>query len=99
MRHVRLRAFSADRLGSLAFYGLLIVLLTSDFRILLPRRLWLALHMLAYPVFFLSLIHGIFNGTDTRSPLVFGAYIATAAALLAVTFYRAAAESRARARE
>ncbi|WP_276355274.1 ferric reductase-like transmembrane domain-containing protein [Cohnella caldifontis] len=84
-------------LGSLAFYGLLLVLLTSDFRTTLPKKLWLALHMLSYPIYFMALIHGIYNGTDTQTPAVFGGYIATAAALLIVTFYRASAESRARA--
>jgi DMSO/TMAO reductase YedYZ heme-binding membrane subunit len=83
-------------MGSLAFYGLLLVLLTSDFRTLLPKKLWLTLHMLSYPVYFLALLHGIYNGTDTQTPAVFGGYIATAAALILITFYRAAAESRAR---
>lgn len=81
-------------LGSLAFYGWTAVLLTSDFRTLLPKRVWYALHLLSYPAFFMALIHGLYNGTDTQSPAVFAGYLATAAALLIVTFYRASAETR-----
>jgi sulfoxide reductase heme-binding subunit YedZ len=82
-------------LGSLAFYGLTIVLLTTDFRLMMPRKLWLILHLLSYPIFFMALLHGIYNGTDSQSALVFGFYIATAGALMAITFYRVFAESRA----
>ncbi|MBW5447480.1 hypothetical protein GE107_15590 [Cohnella sp. CFH 77786] len=82
-------------IGSLAFYGMLVVLLTSDFRLLMNGKLWIALHLLAYPVYFLALLHGIFAGTDTQSVPVFAGYLVTAAALLAVTFYRASAEKQA----
>lgn len=83
-------------MGSLAFYGLAAVLLTSDFRAVLPRKVWLAIHLLSYPVYFLSLLHGIYNGTDTQSPPIFTGYLVSAALLLAVTFYRVHVEGRAR---
>ncbi|RIE00871.1 ferric reductase-like transmembrane domain-containing protein [Cohnella faecalis] len=63
-------------LGSLAMYGLLAILLTSDFRGLLANRIWKTIHMTAYPVFFLALIHGLFSGTDSAKPLVFWSYAA-----------------------
>jgi hypothetical protein len=78
--------------GSLAMYGLLIILLTTDFRSLLPRRLWLAIHLSAYPFFLLAMLHGLFSGTDTREPLVFAGYVATAAGLVLLTVIRGIAD-------
>jgi sulfoxide reductase heme-binding subunit YedZ len=78
--------------GSMAFYGLLLVLATTDFRALMSKRIWLALHMTAYPVFFLSLVHGLVTGTDTKNAAVFWGYIATAACLILITVLRASAE-------
>jgi sulfoxide reductase heme-binding subunit YedZ len=78
--------------GSLAFYGLLLVMLTTDFRALISRRTWLILHMTAYPVFFLSLIHGLVGGTDTKNTPIFWGYLFTGAALIAITLLRTGAE-------
>lgn len=80
-------------LGSLSLYGLLLILLSTDFKSLLSRKTWLVLHMSAYPVFFLALIHGLISGTDTKNPLIYWSYIGTAAAIVLVTFLRVGTES------
>lgn len=81
-------------LGSLAMYGLLVIMLTSDFRGLLANRIWKTIHMAAYPVFFLALIHGLFAGTDSAKPLVFWSYPAAALLVVAATAVRALTEIR-----
>ncbi|RKP50083.1 hypothetical protein D7Z26_19930 [Cohnella endophytica] len=79
-------------MGSMALYGLLFILLTTDFKSLLSRRIWLIFHMAAYPVFFLALVHGLIAGTDTNNPFVFWSYLGTATALVLITFIRVGTE-------
>ncbi|WP_206811603.1 ferric reductase [Paradesulfitobacterium ferrireducens] len=52
-------------LGTLAAYSLLLIIFTSDIRHLLARKVWHLMHLLSYPVFVMSFIHGYFVGTDT----------------------------------
>ncbi|MFC5407391.1 hypothetical protein [Cohnella soli] len=80
-------------LGSLSFYCLVLVLVTTDFRMFLAKRVWLFLHMAGYPAFFLALAHGLASGTDTSLPAIRWSYVATAAALILITFIRVGAES------
>ncbi|WP_246320173.1 ferric reductase-like transmembrane domain-containing protein [Paenibacillus qinlingensis] len=75
-------------LGTIAMYGLLLVLFTTDIRHKLKRKLWLALHMLSYPIFALSLLHGIFLGTDSKQGWAATMYIATAIILVGLTLVR-----------
>ncbi|MFC5470140.1 ferric reductase [Cohnella suwonensis] len=82
-------------LGSLSFYCLLLVMLTTDFRMFLSNRIWLAIHMVGYPAFFLALAHGLVSGTDTARPIFLWSYVGTATALVAITFVRVGAEHRA----
>ncbi|MGG4144687.1 ferric reductase-like transmembrane domain-containing protein [Paenibacillus algorifonticola] len=64
-------------IGTLALYGMLVLILTSDLRPKLKRKVWLAIHMLAYPIYLLALFHGILAGTDTQLGLVQFMYGAT----------------------
>ncbi|WP_141500583.1 ferric reductase [Paenibacillus luteus] len=64
-------------LGTLSLYGMLLLLLTSDFRHKFSRRIWLTIHLLSYPIFIMALAHGFFSGTDTELPLIKGMYVAT----------------------
>lgn len=54
-------------LGTIAAYLLIIVLLTSDFMKKVGRSVWKKTHYLVFPLWFLSVIHGLFLGTDTES--------------------------------
>lgn len=73
-------------LGTLAFYGLLLVILTSDFRHKLSRRLWHVTHMLSYPVFIMSSVHGFFLGTDSAK--LWGMYLLSILTILTLTVIR-----------
>ncbi|MCD1258871.1 ferric reductase [Paenibacillus athensensis] len=75
-------------IGTLAMLGLVLVLLTTDLRNKLKRALWLAFHLLSYPIFLLALAHGLFLGTDSGNTLVKSMYIVTFAALLLLTAMR-----------
>lgn len=83
-------------LGTLAMYGLLIVLFTTDIRHKLKRKLWLALHMLSYPIFVLSLLHGILLGTDSKRGWAALMYVGTAIILISLTLLRFQLSSRKR---
>ncbi|TBL73977.1 ferric reductase-like transmembrane domain-containing protein [Paenibacillus thalictri] len=75
-------------LGTLALFGMLIVILTTDLRNKLKKTLWHAIHMLSYPIFALAWVHGYFLGTDTTSASVRWMYLLCAAAVLLLTAYR-----------
>ncbi|KRF03574.1 hypothetical protein ASG89_02050 [Paenibacillus sp. Soil766] len=83
-------------MGTIAMYGLLLVLFTTDIRNKLKRKVWLALHMLSYPIFALSLLHGIFLGTDSKQGWAATMYIATAIILVGLMLVRFQLSSRKR---
>ena len=58
-------------LGTIAFYLFLIVFFTSDFLIKkMGFSIWKKVHLLVLPAWIISLIHGIFIGTDSKNILV-----------------------------
>ncbi|REE68011.1 ferric reductase like protein [Paenibacillus taihuensis] len=76
-------------LGILAAYGMLIVILTTDLRNKLKKKLWFLIHLSSYPIFVMAFIHGYFLGTDTSMPAVRLLYLVTAAAVILLTVARA----------
>jgi predicted ferric reductase len=77
-------------LGTLCGYGMLIVILTTDLRNKIKRKVWLALHMLSYPIFIMALIHGFFIGTDSSLPGIRMMYTGSIILVLALTAIRSA---------
>ncbi|GIP40536.1 hypothetical protein J31TS4_38160 [Paenibacillus sp. J31TS4] len=77
-------------LGSLAFYGSLLILLTTDFKALIGGKAWRMIHLLAYPVFAMTLLHGLGSGTDSSSVWMKGCYAVTGLAVVSLTAVRAA---------
>jgi DMSO/TMAO reductase YedYZ heme-binding membrane subunit len=75
-------------LGTLAGYGLLLLIFTSDIRNKLKRPLWHAIHLLSYPIFIAAFIHGCFLGTDTQQPGIKLMYFVSIAAIVALTVAR-----------
>jgi predicted ferric reductase len=49
-----------NTIGAAGLYGLLIVIVTSFFRLRLARPLWKKLHLLVFPAFVLMFIHSMF---------------------------------------
>lgn len=62
--------FSSDHerlltgLGTLSFWGMFIILLSSDGLKYIGKKLWKKIHYLTIPTYIMSLIHGISLGTD-----------------------------------
>ncbi|WNQ09794.1 ferric reductase [Paenibacillus aurantius] len=75
-------------IGTLTAYGLLVLIFTSDIRHKLGRKLWLAIHFLAYPIFAGALIHGFFEGTDTKLAGIRLLYAASVFVILTLTILR-----------
>ncbi|MWC30463.1 ferric reductase [Paenibacillus sp. MMS18-CY102] len=74
-------------LGTLALYGVALLLLSSDFRSKLSRALWFGIHLSAYPIFAAAAIHGYYMGTDSgqaAAKLMYGATIVAIVALFAI---------------
>ena len=84
--------------GVVAFW--LVIALPLSFRLrrakLLSYRAWRRLHWLGYAVWALSLAHGIWSGTDTRSPFAAGLYAASGGLVAGLAMWRhsAAREGR-----
>lgn len=75
--------------GIVAMYLLVVVLVSSWLRKRLGTTWWRRLHLLAVPAFTLSVIHGIFTGTDTVRSAMWWLYLATAGLVLFLIVVRA----------
>jgi sulfoxide reductase heme-binding subunit YedZ len=88
---------TAVGLGTLAAYSLLVVGLVGALRGRLagsPRavRWWRPVHALAYAVWPLSLAHGLWSGTDTRTWWAVTLYVGSSLAVVTALWSRLAAE-------
>jgi DMSO/TMAO reductase YedYZ heme-binding membrane subunit len=86
--HARFRPV-AVAFGIAAMYLAVVVLVSSWTRRRIGTTWWRRLHLLAVPAFTLSVLHGIFTGTDTvRSPM-WWLYLSTADLVLFLVVVRA----------
>ncbi len=74
-------------LGSIATWGLVVVVLSTAVRRWLPATAWRAIHAMAFGTFALSLVHSVAAGTST-SRLVTVGYVATGTLLLGAILQR-----------
>ena len=58
----------ASNLGVFAFYTMVVVLVSSWFRALLPYRFWRFLHVFSFVAFGLVTAHGLLAGSDATEP-------------------------------
>lgn len=79
----------AVTLGVLGMYGAVIVLVSSWLRKPIGTKVWRAIHLLAIPAFTLSLMHGVFVGTDTGRSWMWGTYGFTGLSVLFLVLVRA----------
>jgi predicted ferric reductase len=63
--------------GVIAMYATVFVIVTSWMRKRIGTTWWRRTHLLAVPTFILSLVHGVFAGTDTVRPAMWWTYVAT----------------------
>jgi predicted ferric reductase len=64
------------------------VWVSTRFRHRIGYRRWRTLHMAAFAVFALALLHGLVQGTDTGSPWALAVYVPVAAAVAGLTALR-----------
>lgn len=74
--------------GVIAMYLFLIIVVTVALRRYIPYRIWRFLHMLAFPLYFLALMHGIGTGTDTGTFWAQAIYMSTGLTVLLLTIVR-----------
>ena len=74
--------------GVAALYLLVAVEVTSLLRPRLPRRWWRRVHVLSFPLFAASTVHGLTAGTDSTGTAMFVAMAVVAVAVAALTLAR-----------
>ncbi|WP_127529634.1 ferric reductase-like transmembrane domain-containing protein [Paenibacillus kobensis] len=82
-------------LGTIAMYGVLVLLLTSDFRHKMRKPVWLAIHLTAYPVFVAAAAHGYWDGTDSGNPAMQALYALSLLSVIGLYAVRSVFSSRA----
>ncbi len=75
-------------MGIISFYLLVATILLSIFLRLKSPKFWRATHFLVYPLFALSLAHGLFTGSDSGTIAMRMIYWVTGAIFAALLVYR-----------
>lgn len=75
-------------IGQVALYIFIPVTFTFYIRKQLGNHMWHLIHLASYAVFALSLLHGLYSGTDSTNAWVQGMYWVTGASLLGLTAHR-----------
>jgi predicted ferric reductase len=79
----------AVAVGVVGMYAMVFILVASWIRKGLPTKVWRATHIATVPTFTVAMLHGIFAGTDTTRPVMWGLYLATGLTILFLTIVRA----------
>lgn len=74
--------------GIVAMDATVLVIVTSWMRKRIGTTWWRRAHLLAVPTFVLSLLHGIFAGTDSVRPAMWWTYVATGLIVLFLVIVR-----------
>ena len=75
-------------IGTIAQWLVAVALISTALSRRMPRSAWWWLHLLSYPAFVLSLLHGMLAGTDTQAAASMWMYVSTAGIVGALTFAR-----------
>lgn len=78
----------ASGLGTIGFYLLLIVILTSDFMKRVGKIVWKNLHYLSYLAMLISIVHGFLIGSDSTKPWAFYLYLTLFSLFVSLLFFR-----------
>ena len=76
--------------GILAMYLFVVVVASASLRRYIPYGVWRFLHTLAFPMYALSLLHGIGAGASSGAPLMQAIYLLTAAGVVLLGLLRLA---------
>jgi predicted ferric reductase len=86
----------AVAVGTIALWGLALVVVTSWLRAFMSFGLWRVIHAAATGVFLLALVHGFVAGTDTKYEFARVVYLGSGAAVFGATLFRVLYEARQR---
>jgi predicted ferric reductase len=75
-------------IGIVTLYGSVLITMSFYMKGLIGQKGWRTLHYLTFALFVGALAHGLWTGTDTKSPYVQYSYLASAAGVLFLTFFR-----------
>jgi DMSO/TMAO reductase YedYZ heme-binding membrane subunit len=78
----------ATTFGIVAMYAMVFVIVTSWLRKRIGTKWWRRTHLLAVPTFALSMVHGIFAGTDSTRPAMWWTYVGTGLVVLFLVVVR-----------
>lgn len=78
----------AVRLGVLAVYGMVALLLSSWARQRIPYGLWRTIHYLSFLAFVLATAHGLLAGSDAGEPWAHAVYAAAASSVIFLLLVR-----------
>jgi sulfoxide reductase heme-binding subunit YedZ len=79
----------AVALGVVAMYAVVLIVVVSWLRKPIGTRWWRRVHLLAVPAFGLSMLHGIFAGSDATRPAMWWTYVGTGVIVLFLVLVRA----------
>jgi DMSO/TMAO reductase YedYZ heme-binding membrane subunit len=74
---------------------LVLVSTSFYFKRWIGQKAWRAIHYASFGVFVTSLLHGVWAGTDTASPLMIGLYLGSAIVVFSLLALRIVAETSA----
>jgi predicted ferric reductase len=74
--------------GIVAMYATVFVIVTSWMRKRIGTTWWRRTHLLVVPTFVLSLVHGVFAGTDAARPAMWWTYVGTGLIVLFLLIVR-----------
>jgi predicted ferric reductase len=75
--------------GIVAMYTMVFVIVLSWLRKKIGTTWWRRSHLLAVPVFAMSLVHGLLAGSDSQRPAMWWLYVGTAVAVVFLVLVRA----------
>jgi methionine sulfoxide reductase heme-binding subunit len=75
-------------LGVVAMYATVAIVVTSWLRKRVGTAWWRRVHVLAVPTFAITLLHGVFAGTDTERPWMLTVYAATGLSIVFLVVVR-----------
>lgn len=78
----------AVSLGIIALYGMVILVLTSEFRAKIPAKVWRAIHYISFATYLLFLAHGFTAGTDSGTWWMRAIYITSLMSVLTMVAVR-----------
>ncbi|MFT8322638.1 MAG: ferric reductase-like transmembrane domain-containing protein [Bacillus sp. (in: firmicutes)] len=83
-------------LGIFSFYGMLLLIVSTDFLKKIGKKLWRLIHFVSFPAFFSALLHGILIGSDSKNSVMVFMYVFTGCTVTLLTIFRVIYEYQSR---